>query len=183
MTKLKTMLFAGALLPMAAIAQEGFDYTYVEVNYLDTDVDNAGDDSGFGLKGSLELTDTVYLIGEYQTYDDSDLDLWAIGGGLRWNLKPELDVLADLSWVEADAGPFDDDGLQLNVGLRARVHDQIEVQGGIRHLDLDDTGSGTCLTLGGRYYFTRNAAVGLGLDLGDDTTTWRIGLRGEFGSR
>lgn len=180
--KLKSLLCAGALLPIAAFAQSDFNYTYVEVEYLDTDYDNLGDDSGFGLKGSIELTDMIYLLGEYQTYDDTDLDLWSIGGGVRWNLQPELDLTADLSWVEADAGPFDDDGFQLGIGLRARVHDAIEVDAGIRHVDLDN-GSETFLDLGGRYYLTETVAVGLGLDVSDDTTTWRIGLRGEFGRR
>lgn len=176
------LLLPLALLPFAGVAQEPLDYTYVEAAYLD--VDN-GD--GLALKGSLSLTDTVFVFADYSTYDYNfgvDADGYGIGGGMRWGLRPELDLVADLSWVHIDVDtPFgggDDDGLGLGVGLRSRVHQNIEVQGGIRHVDFDD--SNTYLTLAGRYYFTDSVAVGFGLDLDDDNDGWNISLRAEFGN-
>src|SRR5690606_6857206 len=97
---------------------------------------------------------------------------------------PELDLVGDIGWVHAELDrpalpDIDDDGFQLGVGLRSRVHDAIEVQAGIRYLDLDD--SDTFLTLAGRYYLTDNVAAGLGLRLNDDDTGWSVSLRAEFG--
>lgn len=192
MMKARKLLVAGALMPIAALAQEGrLDYTYVEAAYVDTERD-AGpfdvDGDGLALKGSLSITDTVFVFADYNSYDyDFGLDAtgYELGAGMRWGLKPELDLTADVAYVHAEVdlpggGDFDDDGLGLGVGLRSRVHDQIEVQGGIRYVDLDD--SDTFLTLGGRYYFTETVAVGLGLELNDDDTSWRLSIRAEFGN-
>jgi hypothetical protein len=190
MMKLRTLFFAGAMLPLGAAAQD-LDYTFVEAAYVDTEVD-AGpfdiDGDGLALTGSYLITDTVFLLGEYSSYDyDGSLDAtsYALGAGMRWGLKPELDLVGDLSWVHAELdrpvqSDIDDDGFRFGVGLRSRVHDDIEVQAGIRYLDLDD--SDTFLTLGGRYYFTDNVAAGLGLSLNDDDTGWNVSLRAEFGN-
>lgn len=184
------LLFAGALLPLTGAAQD-LAYTYVEAAYLDSEIDAGPLDvngDGLGLTGSLSITDSVFLLGEYNSYDyDGPIDTtsYGLGAGMRWGLKPELDLVGDIGWVhvEVDA-PFlrdvDDDGLGLGVGLRGRVHPAIEVQAGIRYIDLDD--SDTFLTLGGRYYITPNVAAGLGLSLNDDDTGWSLGLRAEFGN-
>ncbi|MGB7214937.1 MAG: outer membrane beta-barrel protein [Gammaproteobacteria bacterium] len=192
--RLKPLLFAGALLPLAASAQEAardFDYTFVEVQYVDTELDTGPfdvDGDGLELRGSLLLTDQVFLQARYNSLDYGqgiDVTSYAVGAGVRFGLKPELDLTADLSWVSSELDrpvlpDIDDDGFELGVGLRARVHDAIEAEAGIRHIDLDDD-SDTYLTLGGRYYFTKNVAAGLGLTLNDDSTGWSVGLRAQFG--
>src|SRR5690606_34637663 len=117
------------LLPIAAAAQEtapALDYTFVEVSYLNSELD-AGpldvDGDGLGLEGSLALTDSVYVFGTYESYDYDfgvDATSYVLGGGYRLGLQPELDLVADLGWVHADVdGPFsgdDDNGVQLRVG-------------------------------------------------------------------
>jgi len=187
--KLRTLIVAGAMLPLGAAAQD-LDYTFVEAAYVDSELD-AGpldiDGDGLSLAGSVLITDSVFLFGEYSSYDydgNVDAESYALGAGMRWGLKPELDLVGDIGWVHAELDrpalpDIDDDGIQLGIGLRSRVHDAIEVQAGIRYLDLDD--SDTYLTLGGRYYLTHNVAVGLGLRLNDDDTGWSLGLRAEFG--
>lgn len=187
--KTNKLLIIGALLPLTGIAQERLDYTFVEVSYLDAERDVGpfdADGDGLALKGSLSLTDSIFAFAGYSTYDYGalDADSYDIGAGMRWALQPELDLFADVSWVHAEIDtPFggdDDDGLGLGVGLRSRVHQDIEVQGSIRHVALDD--SNTYLSLAGRYYFTDDVAVGFGLDFDDDNTGWNIGLRAEFGN-
>jgi len=192
--KLRTLFVAGAMLPLGAAAQDAsraLDYTFVEAAYVDQEVD-AGpfdiDGDGLSLLGSVAITDSVFLLGQYTSYDyDGGLDVttYSLGAGMRWGLKPELDLVGDIGWVHSEIDrrglpDIDDDGFQLGVGLRARVHDAIEVQAGIRHIDLDD--SDTYLEAGGRYYLTDNVAVGLGLSLNDDDTGWSLSLRAEFGN-
>jgi opacity protein-like surface antigen len=188
--KSNTLLVIGALLPLAGPAQESLDYTFVEASYVNADRDMGPfdvDGDGLALKGSLSITDTVFVFAGYSTYDynrNVDADSYDLGAGMRWGLKPELDLIADVSWVRAEIdtpfGSADDDGLGLGLGLRSRVHRNVEVQGGIRYVDFDN--SNTFLTLAGRYYLTDTIAVGFGLDLDDDNTGWNIGLRAEFGN-
>lgn len=183
--KLRTLIAAGAMLPLGAVAQD-LDYTYVEAAY----VDDAGpldiDGDGLSLHGSVLITDKVFLLGEYWSYDNRNFDTtsYSIGAGMRWGLKPELDLIADLGWVHAEIDrpvlpDIDDDGFQVGVGLRSRVHDAIEVDAGIRYVDVFD--SDTFLTVNGRYYLTPNVAAGLGLRFNDGDTGWNVSLRAEFG--
>lgn len=185
----RKLLIMAALLPMTAMAQE-LDYTFVEASYLNSDRDAGAfdvDGDGLALKGSLSITDSVFVFADYLTYDyDAGVDAnsYDLGAGIRWPLQPELDLIADVAWVHAEVetpfGDADDDGLGIGVGLRTRVHDQVELQGGIRYVDLEE--SDTFLSLSGRYYFTESVAAGLGLDFNDDDTGWNIGIRAEFGN-
>jgi len=187
--RIHKLLVAAALLPLGAVAQD-LDYTFVELSYMDTDLDagpiDVGGD-GFGLEGSLSVTDSVFLFANYETQDYGfgvDASSYDLGAGMRWALKPQLDLVGELAWVNVDVetpmGDADDDGLGLGVGLRGRVNDSFELQGGVRYLDLED--SDTVLSLGGRWYFTRTLAAGFGLSLNDDVTGWTLGLRAEFGN-
>lgn len=186
---LRTLILAGAMLPLTAVGQD-LDYTFVEAAYLNSKLD-AGpldiDGDGLGLSGSYLITDTVFVIGEYNSYDYNrgiDATSYSLGVGMRYGLKRELDLVGDISWVHAELDrpllpDIDENGFGLGIGLRSRVHDAIEVQAGIRYIDLDD--SDTFLTLNGRYYFTPNVAAGLGLRVNDDDTGWSVSIRAEFG--
>lgn len=186
---IRKLLIVSALLPLGAVAQD-LDYTFVELSYMDTELDagplDVGGD-GFGLTGSLSLTDNMFLFGSYDTQDYGfgvDASSLDVGAGMRWGLKPGLDLVGDLAWVkvevESQLVSADDDGLGLGLGLRGRMNDSLELQGGLRYVDLDD--SDTFLSLGGRWYFTDVLAAGFGLDINDDTTGWTLGLRAEFGN-
>jgi len=185
----RTLLLACALVPLTGAAQE-LDYTFVEMSYLSNELD-AGpasvDGDGLGLKGSLAVSDSVFLFANYATQDYDfgvDASNYDLGAGMRWGLKPNLDLVGEAAWVhmEVEAGgfEFDDDGLGLGIGLRSRLNDSFELQGGMRYVDLE--GSDTFLSFGGRYYFTNAIAAGFGLDLNDDTTGWNLGIRAEFGN-
>src|SRR5690606_15264766 len=100
--KLRTLIVAGTMLPLGAVAQD-LDYTFVEAAY----VKDAGpldiDGDGLSLQGSVLITDNVFLLGEYWSYDSRNIDTtsYALGAGMRWGLKPELDLVADLGYVHA----------------------------------------------------------------------------------
>lgn len=185
---MRKLFLVGALLPLSALAQD-LDYSYVELGYMDTELDVGSGDvggDGLGITGSWSVSDAMFLFGSYATQDYEfgiDGSKYNLGAGMHWGLKPRLDLVGDLSWVKAEVetpfGDADDDGLGLGVGLRSRMSDAIELQGGVRYVDLEE--SDTFLSLGGRWYFTDVLAAGFGLDFNDDATGWTLGLRAEFG--
>lgn len=187
--RIHKLLVTAALLPFSVLAQD-LDYTFVELSYTDTELDlGPGDLSGdgLGLTGSLSVSDSVFLFASYQTQDYQfgiDGTSYDVGAGMRYGLKPQLDLVGELAWVnyEVDTplGDAEDDGLGLGVGLRGRVNDSLELQGGVRYVDLED--SDTFLSVGGRWYFSRTLAAGFGLSFNDDVTGWTLGLRAEFGN-
>ena len=99
--RLHTLVFASALLPLSAIAQD-FDYTFIEAEYLNSELDVGPfnvDGDGLGLRGSALITDNVFLRGEYASYDYNrgvDATTYALGAGMRWGLQRELDLVGDL---------------------------------------------------------------------------------------
>lgn len=189
---IRKLLLVGTLLPLTAVAQQPdrLNYTFVEAAYVDTrsDIGPFGvDGDGLSLSGSLSITDSAFVFAGYDSRDhDFGLDAsgYDLGAGLRWPLRRGLDLVGDISWVHVEldtpGGDVDDDGVGFGVGLRGRVHEAIEVQGAIRHVELDRSNS--YLSLGGRYYLTETVAVAGGLDFDDDDTGWHIALRAEFGN-
>ncbi len=174
----------------AMAADSGFDYSYVELGYVKTEIDDLDvDGDGFELRGSLELTDKFHV---FAAYADQDFDFdvtgksYEIGAGLAWPMQPNLDLVGTLSYVKVELevpffGDLDDDGIALGAGVRGRVIDALELSGGLKYVSFDDSGDDTTLFAGARYFFTRTFAAGLDVDFDDEGTTWMLGARLSFG--
>jgi hypothetical protein len=96
-----------------------------------------------------------------------------------------VDVYGKLGYVHAEAdvpGPnLEDDGYLLGVGLRGRVVENLELEGGVNYTDLNDTGNDTSLALAARYFFTPQFAAGIEGEFGDDANTYGVNVRWSFG--
>lgn len=188
--RLATVFLLLTALPCAALA-DGFDYTFVEGGFMNTEID-AGpfdiDGDGFGLAGSLALGNNMLILA---SYDDVDYDfgvdgrVMSVGAGFHTGLTPDLDFVADLSYIDAEVSSgmasADEDGYGIGAGLRARASSKVELEAGLRYVDLDS--SDTAVRVGGRYYFTDSFAAGLGIVDNDGGTSWTLGVRAEFGNR
>jgi hypothetical protein len=178
------LLAAAVLLPTVATAQQAtqsqpFNYSYVEIGYDEFDV-GPFDGDGLTLTGSFEITDDWHLVAAYGAADfdgGGDLDTWTVGAGYRHPLKSNVDLYGRALYI-SDDGPGDDDGLGLQVRLRAMVSDDVEVEGGIQHIDVRD--SDTSLQAGVRYHFNDNFSAGLGLTFAGDTDSLGINARFSF---
>lgn len=110
------------------------------------------------------------------------LDTWAIGAGYRYPLRDNVDVYRRILFInnEFDLAPFDsdEDGLGLQVRLRARMSDEFELEGGIQHTDVGD--SDTSLQGFARYYFSDDLSAAIGLTVAGDTDSFGISGRYEF---
>src|SRR5690606_29727688 len=144
-----------AAAPLAALA-DGMSYSYIDAAYVENDIDGAPTFDGFGLRGSVGFAENWLVFAEYSATSTQGVDLntLAVGFGGHDGLAEYLDLVGRLGDfdVEVDAGgglDASDDGYLLDLGLRGRVGDAVEREGGARYTDLSDGGDDTALYLGG----------------------------------
>jgi hypothetical protein len=176
-----------------ALADEGFSYSFVELGYTSTEIDDLDvEGDGLGLRGSIEFTDMFH---GFASYSDMDLDFdvgateMEIGAGLAWSISPNVDFVGTLSYLNLEVdlpagfGSVDDSAIALGAGLRGRVGEQLELTGGLKYAEFDEGGNDTAFNVGGRYYFTKMFALGADIGFNEDGTSWTLGGRFDFGNK
>jgi outer membrane cobalamin receptor len=107
-----------------------------------------------------------------------------VGLGGRYGLAENLDLVGRIGWTKAEisSGPIDvdDDGYLIDAGLRGRVGDSVELEGGARYTDFSDGGDATGLYVGGRFHFNETWALGAEYQDGDDTSAILAYVRASF---
>lgn len=175
-------------LPVVAVPLEddkpSFSYTFVEANYLWTDLD-AIDESldGWEVRASLELFLNFFVQGSYaQVKDQEDLHLYRVGLGWHFDLGNTLDVYGIVSAagveLEDSVNNFDEDGLAAEAGARFLLTDKLELNGRGLWEDIEDSEVGA--GLGARWYLTHALSIGVNADSIDSTETYAAGIRFQF---
>lgn len=182
------VLLALLAAPGLALA-DGFSYDYLQLSYGQVDFDNVSiDGDGFGVDGSFGITESLNIIGGYQTTDfDSlaDANQLQVGLGVHTPISETLDVVAAVSYINVDVDTFlgpagDDDGFGLTAGVRAAITSKMEANAGISYVDFDNSGDETGFGGSVLYNFTDVFSAGLGASWSDDTSTFSIGGRMYF---
>ena len=186
---MRSTLFVLLLAFSAAASAEGFNYTFVSAGYGTVDFDDVDvDGDGFDIGGSVAVADNIHLFAGYEIANlDFDVDASGFNAGIGYNtpLSNVIDFVAALSYeyVELDVpgfGSVDENGYGLGAGLRFAATEALELNAGLKYVDLgdsDDTGFG----VGGLYNFTETFALGLTGNWTDDATSYSIGGRLYFG--
>ena len=181
-----------------ALAAETLSYTYVELGYIDTEIDDLGvSGDGLGIRGSYRLANGIHVFASYADlgYDGNvDVSELRLGGGYAWPMSPKLDLVGKLAYVSVDVGSSitvaglgrvgfsaEETGYSLRAMLRGKLNDQFEVSGGLDHVDVGNDND-TAFEVGGRYLLTPAFNVGLDLRFSDDGTSYMVGGRYQFGS-
>jgi hypothetical protein len=165
---------------------QGHNYNYLQGSYGRVDIDSAGQDAdgeGLGLAASFAIDEYFHVYGEYQTADFSpgDIDLLEIGIGYHTNISPNLDVFANLGYLEFDAsGSADDDAFSIGLGLRGAVSDAVELYGGLDYVDFDDGDGETRANAGFMMNLTGSLGVGIKASFWDDVNIYQLNLRYYF---
>lgn len=194
---LRALLVTTALLPALSEAQESaatrpaspqFNYSYVELGYAEAEfqVGNGDiDGDGLTLSGSFEINDDWHAYASYGNADldfGIDIDTWALGAGYAFPLRENVDLYGRVLYLSLDVDPgalaADDDGLGLQFRIRALVTDELELEGGIQYVEIED--SDTSLQVGARYYFTETFSAGIGLTVAGDADGIGINARYSF---
>ena len=167
----------------AAASAEDFDYNWLSFGYGMIDFDDVNvDGNELGIGGSFAFHEDFHAFASYSTADlDSGIDrtTFDIGVGYNTQLSNVVDAWARLSYEYEEfdgpgAGSNDDNGFGFGVGMRFAATEQVELEGAIKYVDLNDTGDETALLLGGLYSFTPAFAVGLYGEWGDDVTSYTL---------
>ncbi len=175
-----------ALAPLAALADD-MSYSSLDLAYVDTDIDGVNQSAdGFGLRGSIGFAENWFAFAEYatQSVQDVDIDNIAVGFGGHYGLTDTLDLVGRLGYIQIDlsapGGGADDDGYLADLGLRGRIGDSVELEGGLRYTDFSDGGDDTAVVVGGRFHFNKTWAVGAEYQSGSDSSSILALVRANF---
>ncbi len=177
----------GLAVPALSLAAAEPRYTYGEIGYINADYDDIGQDGdGFGIGGSLAIDRNVHLLADYRDIEldgNNDANVFSLGAGINYALRPGLDVVGRLSYISAEIdrrGDDDEDGYGLEAGLRVMINPQLELNGAIRYIDVFD--DNTSLVIGSLYDVIPNLALGGELEFSDDYSALFLKARYYFGS-
>ena len=188
---LNLVVLLAMFLAAPAIA-DGPSYNYVQAGYQSVNLDLGGgfdvDGDGYGLGGSFEIGESMFVFASYGTTGfDFDVDLNQLQAGLGYHvgLTDNTDFFATLGYVaaEVEAPGFqsvDDSGYGATIGVRSNVTDLIELFGDIAYVDFGDGGE-TAVGAGIWFNFTDSFALGLAAGSGDDVTSYGASARIYFG--
>lgn len=195
-SKLLSAVVAASLGLASAANADDVSYSYADLAYITTDIDGVDEDlDGFGLRGSIEITDQAFLFGMYtdQSADSGganvDYTTYSLGGGYAWSLSDSADLYGKLGYISAEVevnvpglGGYsvDDDGFMLGMGVRGRVSPQFELEGAANYYDYSDSGDDTSIGAAARWFFTDQFSAFAEGEFGD-VDTYGIGMRWNFG--
>jgi len=156
-----------ALFASTAYAQKApFSYDYVEATYEmgEADLGNGNDltISSFGVNVSKSLNDTFFVAGS-ATYNDVDdaghFENYSLGLGGKISVTNSTDLVGQIAYTywDMDEGI---NGVLAAVGIRHKLADAVEVNGGYAHTELED-GSFGAFVVGLRYKFSDSFSAGL----------------------
>lgn len=129
----KLLALGVCLIPVSAFAQDGGDlsYTYVELDYINLDVDQPGEDEilrddfdnggGYGLSGSFALNENFFIYGDYSETEadfgfvdnsgavipgDTDVVVFKLGAGFIMPMNDSTDLVFSGGYSDIDFDSF-----------------------------------------------------------------------------
>jgi hypothetical protein len=181
------LLILASSLPLAAAAQ-GFGavrWDYVAASVVAPEMD----EFGYELKGSTAVTDNLVVFGsflDFEPNEDVDRKLLAIGVGRRWNVRPNIDIMASASFGDNELVErgieVEEDGVIVSFDVRGWATARIELNGAVL-LD-NSAGSNTevVMEVGAEFDGRRNVSYGGRIRNDESDTTLIAGLRFYFGA-
>ncbi|CUA86467.1 porin family protein [Pseudidiomarina woesei] len=182
-------------------AQPSFNYVSGTVHQVDLDGEKL---NGFGIDFGFDVTEQVFAevqyfdvgdsYGEYfgATYVEADLDVQQLYANLGYKIFEQdgtaIYLSAGFAYAKATydisgfgSESFDDNGYNVQMGIRHRFNQQFEVDANMRHYDMGDDVNDQEFALTGRYYINNEFSLLLGYTAaGDDVSYTRVGATWHF---
>ncbi len=173
-------------------------------------IEDLNDGNGWGVHGSFGFTNNWFVFSKYSStksdvafideFDqifnsDTDIDRFDLGVGFHMPVADNSDIVLRAAYVDVDVGNFnfgetgndsfgdlkDDnsDGYLADISFRSQVNKAIEGSVGLRYTEIEKVDN---VGLVGNLLFeiSSNFGVNLGIDVGDELTTWVLGGRYSF---
>ena len=170
------------IVPALALAQgESPRWSYVEGGFIDFDPDDGPSDDGWFAGGSVGIFKNFQLIAEYQ--DIGEYTFWNAGGGWHGLLGEQADLFGQVRWtnVEIDEDDIDEDGYDIEAGVRWKIATWFELNGQVNWVDYGDAGDDTTVEVGAIFSFLEDRmGVGAEYETGDADSA-RLFFRFNFG--
>ena len=185
-----SIVLLAALLAAPALAEDPLSYGFVQLDYVDAELDGGPDGDGFDLGLSVELGETLYAFGGYGDLDFEGIELssWTVGLGAHAPLGERASGFVQVGYIDADVevvlfGTGEDDGWTAAAGVRGLLADaRVELAAAIDYIDLSDSGDDTAFRVEARYNVNRALSLGVGYATSDDTDALSLGARFYFGA-
>ena len=194
--RVTTLVVFGCLfMSSVAHSQSRLQYSFVDVEYGQAEVDVSGADLDadiIGISGSVAITDQVFIQGGYANADFDDVfgisleeDDFFLGVGWHTASSTNTDFIIDVNYLYADAEACfgglcisdDDSGFGLNLGLRSLMaNDKFELAGSVGYADI---GASSDFVVAGsaRFHFSSAFSGAIGAAFSDDVTQYGVNLR------
>jgi hypothetical protein len=159
-------------------------YTYAEVNYVYTDLDDVpGTQNGYDATISWNILLGIYVQGTYANgKGTSDTENYKLGAGYHLPLGDKLDIFGLISYahdyVKSGGASATGDGYEVDAGARFMLFEKLEVNGQIEWNHVDDDKVG--VELGTRYYLAGPLSVGATVESLDQDFRFTAGVRFGF---
>lgn len=170
---LKKLCIAALLTLPAAVMAKGLSYNYLEGSYVIPEQDDA-----LRLAGSFAINPQFFVKLEGTAYDGVNLFSGELGFRHALNDKLDLNITGGGLYADPDGGGSET-GFTFGGALRAQVLPQLEVNGGLQYLDIDNS-SEVGFSVGAVYSFTPQFGLVGGGRFIDNSDEFSVGLRYNF---
>jgi len=176
----------------AVFAAEDVSHSYLEAGYGYAEIGGGAVDEGDGFKvaASWELPANVLIGASYRDfdYDVASITELSAGLGYKWDLGSSFDLVTAATYEDFEFEDVSESGFGLSIGVRGLVTEQLELGADLKYTDIKDLPTTFTVSLGGRWYFNPNFALGLDVRKADQLiiasdTSFIATLRYDFGQR
>lgn len=161
-----------ALAASSAIDAAEPRYSFVEAGWSRISPNDGSGGNGWFLGGSFEIT-TFHFFAEIR--DVGPLQGWQIGGGWQGLLGKPADLVAELSYIDAEI----ENGIDVAFGVRWMVSHAVELNAYAHWSDMEILNR-TSGEINGLWDFTPSFGVGAGYLFGDELDDFRAYVRFNF---